>query len=61
MDKKTKFYQVYGNLPLGLRQEIVVIVDGEPLSWNAAKIEIDNNTDKTEEILDNLDRLELLK
>lgn len=61
MDKKTKFYQVYGNLPLGLRQEIVVIVDGEPLSWNAAKIEIDNNTDKTEEILDNLDKLELLK
>ena len=47
MDKKAQFYKTYANIPLGLRNEIVVVVsDNEPLSWNAAKIEIDNNTDK---------------
>ncbi len=62
MDKKARFYKTYANIPLGLRNEIVVVVgDNEPLSWNAAKIEIDNDTDKVEEILDKLDQLGLLK
>lgn len=62
MDKKAQFYKTYANIPLGLRNEIVVVVgDNEPLSWNAAKIEIDNNTDKVAEILDKLNQLELLK
>jgi len=62
MDKKAQFYKTYANIPLGLRNEIVVVIgDNEPLSWNAAKIEIDNNTDKVTEILDKLDQVELLK
>ncbi len=62
MDKKAQFYKTYANIPLGLRNEIVVVIgDNEPLSWNAAKIEIDNNTDKVTEILDKLDRVELLQ
>ena len=60
--KKRKFNKIYANIPLGLRDEIVVVLENnEPLSWNAAKIEIDNNTDKVGEILDKLDRLGLLK
>ena len=40
---------------------MVVLENNEPLSWNAAKIETDNDTDKVDEILDKLDRLGLLR
>ena len=60
--KKARFNKIYANIPLGLRDEIVVVLENnEPLSWNAAKIEIDNDTDKLDEILNKLDRLDLLK
>ncbi|MBI2335043.1 hypothetical protein HYU96_04580 [Candidatus Daviesbacteria bacterium] len=60
--KKVLFNKIYANIPLGLRDEIVVVLENnEPLSWNAAKIEIDNDTDKVDEILDKLNRLGLLK
>lgn len=60
--KKHKFNKIYANIPLGLRDEIVVVLkNNEPLSWNAAKIEIDNDTDKVDEILDKLNRLGLLR
>ncbi len=61
MDRKTRFYQIYGNLPLGARNEFVAIIDNEPISWNAAFIEIDNNTEKSEEILDRLVELGIIK
>ena len=60
MDKKQKFYKVYNNLPLGLREELVAVVDKEPISWRVAKLEIDENTKKSEEILDQLIRLEII-
>lgn len=60
MDKRQKFYKVYGNLPLGLRNEVVVVVDDEPISWRVAKLEIDEDTKKAEEILDKLIRLEII-
>lgn len=31
-EKKTKFYQSYANLPLELRSEICLVIDGEPIS-----------------------------
>lgn len=60
MDKKQRFYKVYSNLPLGLREELVAVVDKEPISWCVAKLEIDENTKKGEEILDQLIRLEII-
>lgn len=60
--KKAQFNKTYANIPLGLRDEIVVILENNiPLSWNAAKIEIDNDTDKVDEILDKLNRIGLLR
>lgn len=61
MNKKEKFLRVYANLPLNSRNEIVVVVDDEPLTWNAAKLEIENDTEKGEEILEKLVRLEIIK
>lgn len=60
--KKAQFNKTYANIPLGLRDEIVVILENNiPLSWNAAKIEIDNDTNKVDEILDKLSKLGLLR
>lgn len=61
MNLQTKFLQIYANLPLGQRTEIVVVVDNEPLTWNAVKIEVENNTQKGKEILEKLVKLEIIK
>lgn len=60
MDKTTQFLKIYANLPLGMRDEIVVVVDNEPLTWNAAKLEIEQNTPKGKEILKILTNLKIL-
>lgn len=60
MDLKTKFFQIYANLPLGVRNEIVVVVDNEPLSWNVAKLEVEQDTPKGKEILQILSDLKIL-
>jgi hypothetical protein len=61
MDKKAQFLQRYANLPFGARKEIVVVIDDEPLTWNAAKIEIEQETAKGKEILDILLKLGILE
>lgn len=61
MNRKVKFLQIYANLPLNQRNEIIVVVDNEPLTWNAAKIEIENDTPKGEEILEKLAKMEILR
>ncbi len=60
-EKKAKFYQSYANLPLELRSEICIVIDGEPITWNVAKLEIDNDAAKGVEILQKLFDLEILK
>ncbi len=60
MDKKTQFLRVYANLPLGAREEIMVVVDGEPLTWKVAKLEIEQDTPKGKEILETLTSLKIL-
>jgi hypothetical protein len=58
---KTKFLKLYADLPLGLRSDIVVVLDDYgPISWNAAYVEIDNNTAKGGEILNNLEELGII-
>lgn len=60
-EKKTKFYQSYANLPLGLRSEICIVIDNEPITWNIAKLEIDGNTTKGMQIIQKLFDLSILK
>lgn len=56
-----KFLRIYANLPLNQRNEIVVVVDDEPLTWNTARIEIENDTLKGKEILEKLVKMKILK
>jgi hypothetical protein len=60
MDKKSRFLKVYANLPLGAREEIIVVVSGEPLSWKSAKLEVEQETSKGKEILETLTKLKIL-
>ena len=57
---QTKFLQIYANLPLSQRNEIVIVVDSEPLTWNAVNIEVQNNTTKSIEILQKLVNLGII-
>ena len=38
----------------------MVVIDNEPLTWNVAKIEIDNDTEKGKQILNLLTKLEII-
>lgn len=61
MSLQPKFLQIYANLPLNQRTEIVVVIDNEPLTWNSARIEIENKTQKGKEILEKLVALGIIK
>ena len=60
-DIKSTFLKTYPNLPLPLRQEIVVVLDGEPLTWNVVKLEVENNTKKGADALKILEELGILR
>ena len=61
MDPKSKFLKIYANLPLVAREEIVVVIDHEPLTWNSAKLEIESNSPRSKDILDMLMKLQIIK
>lgn len=43
--QKERFFRVYANLPIGLRDQVVVVMpDVGPMSWNAAYIEVNSDT-----------------
>jgi len=60
VNKKAKFYQIYANLPLPLRSEIVIVINKEPFTWQSAKLEIDNGTDIGKLIIDKLINLNII-
>ena len=60
MDKKQKFYKVYSNLPLNFREEVIVVIHNEPITWHVARLEIDGETKLGEEILNKLEKLKII-
>ncbi|MFY9484719.1 MAG: hypothetical protein WAP74_03830 [Patescibacteria group bacterium] len=60
MDLKERFYKVYSNIPLNLRREIVVVIDNEPITWQVAKLEVDNDTNLGKQILEQLEALKII-
>jgi len=62
-DQKSKFIKVYANLPIKIRNEIVLLLDekeGGPITWNASYIEINNDTKLGDKILKKLLELEII-
>jgi len=61
MDKRISFLKIYANLPLSVRSDVVVVVKNEPLTWNSAHLEVEQNTPVGKEILEILAKLGILK
>lgn len=61
MDLKATFQKVYANLPLGSRTEIVAVIDGAPMTWNVIYIEVQEETEKSKQILSFLEKIGVLK
>jgi hypothetical protein len=55
-----KFMEIYSNLPIKVRREIVVVVDNEPLSWEVAYREIAGKTELGAKILRKLRELRIM-
>lgn len=57
MTFKERFYKVYNNLPLNLREEVIVVLNNEPITWKVAKLEVDQDTKLSRVILEKLEGL----
>lgn len=61
LGRKERFLKIFANLPLGLRQEIILVLDdGSPITWNVAFVEIEANTALSKIILEKLERLKII-
>jgi len=63
MEKNSKenFLKIYVNLPLGIRKEIILVLDdGRPVTWDAAFVEVNANTDLSKAILEKLGKLKII-
>jgi hypothetical protein len=59
-DKRAKFLKIYANIPEGLREDIMVVIDKKPYTWNISFIEIEGNTLLGGKILKVLENMELI-
>ena len=58
---KDKFFKVYANLPINLRDEIILVLpERGPITWNVAYLEISNDTELGNKILQKLAELKIL-
>lgn len=61
MELKEIFLKTYANIPLNLRDDVVLVLEGKgPISWNVAYIEVINNTDLGKKILAELHELKII-
>lgn len=59
-EKSQKFMEIYSNLPIKSRKEIVAVINKETFSWQIAKREIENKTKMGEQILKKLIELKIV-
>lgn len=61
MENKEKFLKIYANLPIGVRQEIILVLDdGRPITWDVAYIEVASDTPLAKAILEKLEKLKFI-
>ncbi len=57
MALRDRFLKVYDNIPLKLRDQVCVVFDGKPLTWNVVYLEVKNKTKDMEKILEKMETL----
>ena len=60
MDKKETFFKVYSNVPIEERSHVVVVIEGQPISWALAYQEVKNNTGTGQKVLKVLEELDII-
>jgi len=55
-----RFFKVYSGLPIGERQNTIIVIDDEPINWKLAREEVSNGTERGEKILNMLIELEII-
>lgn len=61
LGNREKFLKIYANLPIAVRQEIILVLDeSQPITWNVAFVEVNANTGISKIILEKLQRLEII-
>lgn len=60
MEGAEDFFKVYAGLPMEERNNVVAVLDEEPISWNLAFTEIKNNTSNGAKILKILKTIEII-
>lgn len=59
--QKQEFYKIFANLPINLREEIILVIPEKgPITWQVARLEIDNNTELGNIILKKLLDLKII-
>lgn len=61
MSAKSRFLKTFVDLPISERSNVAAVIDGNPLSWNVVKIEIEAETKIGSRVLAFLDKNDLLK
>ena len=60
-EQKQKFYKVFANLPINLREEVILVIPGKgPITWQVAFLEVDNDTELGIMILEKLSDLKII-
>lgn len=55
---KERFFKIYSNLPINLRNEIIYVIEGKgPITWNVVYLEVQGDTDLAKTLLYNLEEL----
>ncbi|MEK7163657.1 MAG: hypothetical protein AAB768_00765 [Patescibacteria group bacterium] len=60
MKLKERFYLAYNKVPLGVRDELILVIKSDSISWRVARLEIDTNSPLSKEILEKLAILKII-
>lgn len=61
MENKDRFIKVYSNLPINLRNEVILVLpDKGPITWNVAFLEVQNETELGKIIIRKLIELKII-
>ncbi len=56
----SRFLKIYANLPSRLKDQIVVVIDDEPMTWNAVYLELKEESELGKRIMKKLIEMEVI-
>ncbi len=54
------FIKIYANVPLGVRNEIIAVLNKQPMTWHVVYFEVKHNTKIGKKLLEYLRRLKII-